>query len=886
MDKKAIKKFAMESRVKLREGVINKLTKLGITESNIEPVTELGNDTITISSSKQRYTGKDVINRTKLVEALKAREKQLDLGEKKSKAIAFDNLVEEVAYTWFNRLIAIRFMEVNNYLPERQRILSSESGIREPDIITNLLSSNLYAEMDPATKSRVVDLMSDNSAIAVDELYQLVFIKQCNSLNQLLPDLFEKIDDYTELLFTISYIDENGVIASLLSIPEDDFDVSKEGQVEIIGWMYQYYNTEPKAEAMKAQKKRKSRADEIPALTQLFTPDWIVRYMVENSLGRYYIDQKLAMPTETRTEKEIADEFGWKYYLPTAEQPENVQLQIQDERKDKNVIALQEIKLIDPSMGSGHILVYAFDVLIQLYVAEGFRERDAAVSILTNNLYGLDIDKRAFQLTYFALIMKGRQYSRRILSKGIKPNVYAIPNNLEISEAELQLLHIDFPNQQKAQEDLLQLINSFKNGADLGSLIEFKDVDFENLKVGFGNGSITFFDQMISEMIHVGELLQQKYDVGITNPPYMGSSGFNPVLSRFAKTNYPNSKSDLFAMFIERWNKSIKSDGYNSLVTMQSWMFLSSYENMRKNIILNYTINNMMHMENMVMGIAFGTVVTIFQKVCLKNFKGTYHQIKTEDVSNGKIPSIIPIPGNRFNQINQNEFNKIPGQPISYWVSENLVNFYTNTPPIKNFAFAKAGIVTGIDAEFVRFWHEINQKNISFSENNNDNYDTFSYYPFAKGGSFRRWYGNKEYVINLNKLWNDPNINKSVRRGDQSAYFKKSISWSYVTSGKSSFRQYEDVAFATATPELIVKNKNQYDSLLAFLNTKIADYIFDMINPTLNLPSSYVTSTPFIIAQIQVNEYVNRLSEKNVILSKRDWDSFEESWEYVKHPLI
>ncbi|EME3218438.1 BREX-1 system adenine-specific DNA-methyltransferase PglX [Enterococcus faecalis] len=537
-------------------------------------------------------------------------------------------------------------------------------------------------------------------------------------------------------------------------------------------------------------------------------------------------------------------------------------------------------------MGSGHILVYAFDVLIQLYVAEGFRERDAAVSILTNNLYGLDIDKRAFQLTYFALIMKGRQYSRRILSKGIKPNVYAIPNNLEISEAELQLLHIDFPNQQKAQEDLLQLINSFKNGADLGSLIEFKDVDFENLKVGFGNGSITFFDQMISEMIHVGELLQQKYDVGITNPPYMGSSGFNPVLSRFAKTNYPNSKSDLFAMFIERWNKSIKSDGYNSLVTMQSWMFLSSYENMRKNIILNYTINNMMHMENMVMGIAFGTVVTIFQKVCLKNFKGTYHQIKTEDVSNGKIPSIIPIPGNRFNQINQNEFNKIPGQPISYWVSENLVNFYTNTPPIKNFAFAKAGIVTGIDAEFVRFWHEINQKNISFSENNNDNYDTFSYYPFAKGGSFRRWYGNKEYVINLNKLWNDPNINKSVRRGDQSAYFKKSISWSYVTSGKSSFRQYEDVAFATAAPELIVKNKNQYDSLLAFLNTKIADYIFDMINPTLNLPSSYVTSTPFIIAQIQVNEYVNRLSEKNVILSKRDWDSFEESWEYVKHPLI
>ncbi|HIB1851288.1 BREX-1 system adenine-specific DNA-methyltransferase PglX [Enterococcus faecalis] len=540
--------------------------------------------------------------------------------------------------------------------------------------------------------------------------------------------------------------------------------------------------------------------------------------------------------------------------------------------------ALQEIKLIDPSMGSGHILVYAFDVLIQLYVAEGFRERDAAVSILTNNLYGLDIDKRAFQLTYFALIMKGRQYSRRILSKGIKPNVYAIPNNLEISEAELQLLHIDFPNQQKAQEDLLQLINSFKNGADLGSLIEFKDVDFENLKVGFGNGSITFFDQMISEMIHVGELLQQKYDVGITNPPYMGSSGFNPVLSRFAKTNYPNSKSDLFAMFIERWNKSIKSDGYNSLVTMQSWMFLSSYENMRKNIILNYTINNMMHMENMVMGIAFGTVVTIFQKVCLKNFKGTYHQIKTEDVSNGKIPSIIPIPGNRFNQINQNEFNKIPGQPISYWVSENIFHLYDENSFVSSIGYPVKGIDTGNNDYFLKYWFEINKNKTSFMGSQH------KWFPYNKGGEFRRWYGNREYLINYESNGYElKKFNKSNLR-NKNKYFLSSLSWSTVTSSKLSVR-------ANGSGFLFDNGGSSYFSdevhlikVLALLNSKVAENLLQL-SPTLNFQPGDIGKVIYLKEIDNINT-IDTFAQNNINLVRDNWDSNEFSWDFKHHPLI
>ena len=512
MDKRAIKNFAIEARNTLMSGVISKLSKLGITELGIEEVKRLDNGLIEIKSSKERYSDKDVVNREKLVNELRRREEETDFK------IAYHTLVEEVSYTWFNRLIAIRFMEVNNYLPERLRVLSSETqGKKEPDIITTLLETALYQELDETAKSRVTELLMDGSADAVDQLYQLVFIRVCNRLNKQLPDLFEKIDDYTELLFTISYIDENGVIASLLTIPEEDFNVDEGGQVEIIGWMYQYYNTEPKDKVF-ARGNRKIRADEIPAATQLFTPEWIVRYMVENSLGRYYIDQKLANPLETRTEKEIADSFGWKYYLPTAEQPEDVQLQIADERKEKSVFSLQELKLIDPSMGSGHVLVYAFDVFMQLYEAEGESPRNATEFILQKNLYGLDIDKRAFQLAYFALMMKGRQSNRRILTKNIELNIYAISDNFGISEAEIQLLHFTFPDNEKGQEDLLTLAEGFKNARDLGSLIEFNEIDFENLKVGLEVDTISFVDLAIHKMVSVGEVLQQKYDIGVTNP--------------------------------------------------------------------------------------------------------------------------------------------------------------------------------------------------------------------------------------------------------------------------------------------------------------------------------------------------------------------------------
>lgn len=891
MDKKAIKDFAVNAREKLRSDVTRKLVKLGITATGVEDVTKIGNDTIEVPSSGERFTGKDINSRKKLIEVLKNYENQIDPKDKKQKEIAFDRLVEEVAYTWFNRLVAIRFMEVNNYLPGRLRVLSSESGVREPDIITNILSSDLYSEMDVASQNRVVALMDDNSAEAVDELYQLVFIKQCNSLNKQLPDLFEHIDDYTELLFTVSYIDDNGVIANLLKIPESDFNVEDEGQVEIIGWMYQYYNTEPKDKVF-ARGRRKIRADEIPAATQLFTPDWIVRYMVENSLGRYYIDKKLASPAETRTEKEIAAEFGWEYYLPAAEQPEDVKLQIMDAQKDSSDFVLQELKLIDPSMGSGHILVYAFDVLIQLYVAEGFRERDAVELILRNNLYGLDIDKRAFQLAYFALMMKARQYSRRILNKHIKLNVYTVPGEAGISESDIKLLPMNFPDQEKAFEDLETLVTNFKYGSDLGSLIEFKDIDFENLKSGLNTENISLFDDDIRKMVCVGELLQQKYDIAVTNPPYMGSSGFNSTLSTFAKKNYKNSKSDLFAMFIERWNHALNFDGYNSMVTMQSWMFLSSYESMRKNIISKLTITNLMHMENMVMGIAFGTAVTIFKKNYLKGFKGTYHQIKFKDISQKDSPKSLPITGNRFNQISQDEFTKIPGQPISYWVSENLIHDFVIGKRMDEVVTPKQGLATADNNRFLREWWEVEHDKIKFDAKSiPDAVESGKkWFPYNKGGSFRRWYGNYDYVVNwendgqeIRNFVDDKGKQRSVVR-NPSYYFKEAITWPLITSGGLSVRYREygsihDVSGMSAFSD----NVDVIYYIIGMLNTPLGNNILRILNPTINSQIGDFRNIPVIVNQKY--EIINFVQQA-ILLTKEDWDLNENTWNFKISPLI
>ena len=901
MDKKAIKDFAVNAREKLRSDVTRKLVKLGITATGVEDVTKIGNDTIEVPSSGERFTGKDINSRKKLIEVLKNYENQIDPKDKKQKEIAFDRLVEEVAYTWFNRLVAIRFMEVNNYLPGRLRVLSSESGVREPDIITNILSSDLYSEMDVASQNRVVELMDDNSAEAVDELYQLVFIKQCNSLNKQLPDLFEHIDDYTELLFTVSYIDDNGVIANLLKIPESDFNVEDEGQVEIIGWMYQYYNTEPKDKVF-ARGRRKIRADEIPAATQLFTPDWIVRYMVENSLGRYYIDKKLASPAETRTEKEIAAEFGWEYYLPAAEQPEDVKLQIMDAQKDSSDFVLQELKLIDPSMGSGHILVYAFDVLIQLYVAEGFRERDAVELILRNNLYGLDIDKRAFQLAYFALMMKARQYSRRILNKHIKLNVYTVPGEAGISESDIKLLPMNFPDQEKAFEDLETLVTNFKYGSDLGSLIEFKDIDFENLKSGLNTENISLFDDDIRKMVCVGELLQQKYDIAVTNPPYMGSSGMNKILSDFVKKYFPNSKSDLFGVFMERLEKMVKSSGYYSMITQHAWMFLSSFEKLR-NKINKQTIVNMLHLGTRAFEEIGGEVVQttafVISPADYKNYSGSY--VRLVDFENHKLKeekTVAVIEKENTDYLyttTQNNFTKIPGQPISYWVSENLIHDFVIGKRMDEVVTPKVGLQTGDNNYFLREWWEVEHDKIKFDAKSiPDAVESGKkWFPYNKGGSFRRWYGNYDYVVNWEndgqEIRNFVDDKGKLRSRPQNTeyYFKEAITWSDVTSGNFSIR-YREIGslFDSTGPSIFSVSRNDRIYLLGLLNTPVGNYVFKILNPTIHMHVGYASLFPTLI-NLSIRDRVINISKKCIDIAKEDWLCSETGWtNFKKHPLI
>ncbi|WP_155519270.1 BREX-1 system adenine-specific DNA-methyltransferase PglX, partial [Latilactobacillus curvatus] len=553
--------------------------------------------------------------------------------------------------------------------------------------------------------------------------------------------------------------------------------------------------------------------------------------------------------------------------------------------------ALQELKLIDPSMGSGHILVYAFDVFMQLYEAEGQSPRTAAELILENNLFGLDIDQRAFQLAYFALMMKGRQYSRRILSKQLRPNVYAVPNNAEIGEAELQLVQMQFNDQKKAQQDLLTLVEGFKNGDELGSLIKFEGLDFENLKSGLNNTNVSFFDQSIKEMILVGELLQQQYEIGITNPPYMGSSGFGSVLSKFSKKQYPNSKNDLFAMFMERWNNSISFTGYNTMVTMQSWMFLSSYEVMRKNILAKNTITNMMHMENMVMGIAFGTAVTIIKNNYVKGFKGTYHQIKTVDVSSNLEPSIIPIPGNRFNQITQDEFSKIPGSPIAYWVSEKLLHAFVVGKRFGDLLLSAQGMTTGDNNTFLKYWYEVKVNEISF---NSDYINmTSKWYPMNKGGEYRKWYGNNDYIIWYNQESLELLKTKSGFRHDGKEYYlKESITWSSITSGSLSMRYRPSGSiFSNASREAFntkinyLNSKNTMLYVLAIMNTKLGDLFLKILNPTINTPTGDIQKVPIIFNQ-SIDRIVIDFVKDCIGIVSKDWNSFEVSWDFKKHPLI
>lgn len=896
MNKNAVKSFAVWARRKLISEITYRAGLLGVTENGAaEPLPQSTKDLqfFDVGTKKTaEVQGAEIAQRSALVAAIQGKARDMDYKA------AFQSVAEEVAYTWFNRMAAIRFMEVNDYLPSRIRVLSSKNpGKLEPDFVTTPFDAGL--DLTPAERDRVLRLKDENR---LDELFRMLFIKQCNKLHELLPELFEATSDYTELLLTLSFTDKDGVVYHLThDIPESDFDIAHTdengktpGQVEIIGWLYQYYNTEPKDEVFALLKKNvKITKERIPAATQLFTPDWIVRYMVENSLGRLFVNAQCSVGSEQRTEaeriekeKELAGKMGWKYYLPEAEQTPEVRARLAAARTSQTTdFQVEDLKIIDPCMGSGHILVYAFDVLMQIYETQGYTQRDAARLIVEKNLCGLDIDRRAYQLACFAVMMKARQYNRRILTDGVRPNLYAIEDSAAMTG---EVLDFIANGSQKLRAGLQSVADDLADAKEYGSIIDVSPVDFdallarfEEIRAGdyndlFEAASRQFALNTVLPLVRQAQVMAQKYDVVVTNPPYMGASGMSEKLSGYVKTCYPDSKSDLFACFIEKGNSMTKPNGYNCMVTMQSWMFLSSFEKLREKILKEKTITNLMHMENMVMGIAFGTAVTVFQNAVVQGYKGTYNHIKLQDIENAE-PKEFPVQGNRFAQVNAANFSKIPGSPIAYWVSEKFVSTFGKGISVNDISkYTGSQNITGNNEKYLRLFWEVSSGCID---------KTRKWVFYIKGGMFRKWYGNIELVVD----WSEDarhfyKTNSTSNLLAEQYRFREGITYTELTSGVNSFRYLPPIAvFDKKGPCIVDVEDAEY--CLAFFNSIVAVQYFKLLNPTITLQVKDVKSTPLLVV-LHKKEPINALSRTNVDLSKQDWDAYETSWNFKRHPLV
>ena len=855
MDKTAIKTFAINSRKKLIEDVEYKMSLVGITEDKInEPISSAeGIETFQIGGSTNSIYDNDIGKRKRLVKEVKQK--------------GFKNVVEEVAYTWFNRIIAIRFMEINNFLPEKTRVLSSETkGKIEPDIITNAFDIDL--DYTPEDKEFIFKLKDENK---LDELFRFLFIKQCNKLNEILPGLFEKTDDYLELLLNISFTNDDGVVRRLIdTISEEDFG----SQVEIIGWLYQFYNSELKDETFANLKKRiKISKERIPAATQLFTPDWIVKYMVENSVGRLWLE---GHPNDNLKSK-------WKYYVEEAQQDPEVEQQLIAIRKESEILKPEDITVIDPCMGSGHILVYVFEVLMDIYVSEGYTEKDACESILKNNLYGLDIDKRAYQLAYFAVLMKARKYNRRILTKNISPLLCSIEETNSISEEFINELILQ---DRTVEKSINYLISSFKDGKEFGSILSIKSIDFEkinNLILNFeSKNNLTkfkHFDEVIllKNIINQSKLLSKKYNVVVTNPPYMGNNGMNPNLKEHIKTNFPLTKTDLFAVFLERGLEMITEYGFNCMVTMQSWMFLSSFEKFRKKLIETTTISNLLHMDNMVMRIAFGTSATIFRKINLMNYNSTFYHVKLSDVENDIVDPVFFNDKNKFN-MNQNKFKKIPGNPIAYWVSDKFIDTFENGFCIDDISGHTGSQNKTADNErFLRFFWEVSDINIGVNK---------KWVFYAKGGDFRKYYGNLDYVVDWSIEARDfYKNNKTSNLLDEKYWYQEGITYTKISSKGPSFRLLpKNCVFDMGGPSICYLGENLF-YIMGLLNSQLINYYLNIFNPTINIQSKDIRALPIILSNIY-KKRIDKLVKDNLDIFKKDYDNFETSFSFTKHPIL
>lgn len=886
MDKSAIKNFAVSARVKLKEQIEQKSYTFGITKNEIKTV-EMFEDAFEVNGNKYNKS------------LLKHRESLV----KKINEKGFDEVIEEVAYTWFNRLIAIRFMEVNEYLPTGVRVLSStDSSKVEPDIIrdaANLDFENLNIDL-------IYKLQDENNT---EELFKYLLIKQCNELGKIMPVVFEEIEDFTELLLPDNLLQEGSIIRDLVtSITEEDF---KE-QVEIIGWLYQYYISEKKDEVFADLKKNiKITKENIPAATQLFTPDWIVKYMVENSLGRLWLEKLKIESGELKVEN-IELKEKWKYYLEEAEQEPEVQKQLEEIREKNKNLKPEDIKFLDPCMGSGHILVYAFDVLYDIYKSAGYPEREIPKLILTKNLYGLEIDDRAAQLAYFAVMMKARSYNRRIFREKIDLNICSIQESnfdngeLRIENGEFEKLVQYFCNLNSNLNDKLKsgfeyLINVFNDAKEYGSILEVKEIDFDAIErriEEIRNGDTTDLFELqyknailekMPELVKQGKIMSRQYDVVCTNPPYMGSKGLNDKLSSFINNNYPDSKMDIYSVFIEKCSKYAKNNKYVAMITQHSWMFLTSFENLRTKILNFNNITSMVHLGSRAFeeigGEIVQTVSFVIRNSYIEKFQGVYIKLLEYNNANKKEKSFFEL--NNYYYIRQSELLKIPGYPIAYWVSNKVTNIFSENGNLGDIAEVKEGMTTGNNDKFLRMWYEvcINKLELNFIDNDVSAQKGMKWFPYNKGGKYRKWYGNNNYVID----WFDHGRNvisskNSIIR-NRGYYFKEGISWVFTGSDSFCARSISKGFIFDVNGKTAFIENNIFNYILGLLISKVSNLFLKIINPTISFQVGDIKRIPVILNK-NYYEILDSVCNECVKISKKDWDNFEVSWGFNKHPLI
>ena len=846
MNKNAIQKFAIWARKELITQVSQRAYQYGIDESGFGDASA------------------DTLNGRLLTAEEKSQRQEL-IGRIKEKS--YKQVMEEVAYTWFNRFIALRFMEVNNYLPSHIRVFSDASGAFKPEILNDVL----HLDLPGLDSGKVAEYIESNDTEA---LYRYLLLTQCNALNSALPVMFERMGGYTEMLLPNNILRQDSVLGHMVSdIPEEDW----QDAVQIIGWLYQYYNTELNAVVYDGNMSKSRIPKELlPAATTIYTPDWTIRYMVENSLGRLWL--------EGHPDAELRS--GWKYYLNEAEQEPEVEAQLAKLREEYKTIKPEEIKVIDPCMGSGHILVYAFDVLMQIYTSAGWDQREAAQSILKNNLFGLDIDDRAAQLAYFAVMMKARQYDRRLLTRGIQPNIYSIRESNGIQAMTIEYFH---KNEPKLNADIESIVTEMRDAKEYGSILNITPVDFAGLYARFDEiredinmMQMSALDELLP-LVKCAELLAQKYDVVVTNPPYLGSSRFSSKLSDYVIANYPDVKADLsMVMYKHALRDMCKKNGFVSFITTTSWMFLSSFEKLRSFVLAGYDFESL---------VDFGT--ELFEgKVGHNPIVAWVNRKSHTDHAMTGIRLVDYCYSRRdeketefFNKKNyhypkQSNFSKIPGSPVAYWLSSKVFELYADSVTMEKCAHPKVGMQTSNNDKYLRLWFEI-----AYNEFNGSSLG-LKWIKYLKGGAYRKWYGNLEYLLFYN---NDAQYilqQKNARVLDLAFLRKEKCTWTDLTSGSNSFRLAPDDTFYDISGHCFFPHKDDQLWLLAYSNSTIFSMLKAVFNSTFHCQVGDVAKIVVPDLNAAQKEKISKLSDKNVALSKHDWDSYETSWDFKRNPLV